>query len=58
VAAQHAFREANSVADCLANFGLGKDLFDRGLGIITNPPLILYSFLYCDLTGSIFSRLI
>lgn len=58
VVVQHAFREANSVADCLANFGLSKDLFDRGLGIITNPPLILYSFLHFDLIGSIFSRLI
>lgn len=58
VVAQHAFRETNLVADCLANFGLSKDLFDRGLGIITNPPLILNSFLYFDLIGSIFSRLI
>lgn len=58
VVAQHAFRETNLVADCLANFGLSKDLFDRGLGIITNHPLILYSFLYFDLIGSIFSRLI
>lgn len=58
VVVQHAFREANLVADCLANFGLSKDLFDRGLGIITNPPLILYSFLHFDLIGSIFSRLI
>lgn len=49
VVVQHAFREANLVADCLANFGLSKDLFDRGLGIITNPPLILYSFLHFDL---------
>ena len=34
----HVYREANCVAYWFANFGLTKDLLDRGTNIITDPP--------------------
>ena len=54
----HVYREANCVADWLANFGLTRDLLDRGADIITDPPAGLYILLYYDLIGSTVPRLI
>ena len=54
----HVYREANCVADWLANFGLKRDLIDRGADIITDPPTGLYLWLYYDLIGSTIPRLI
>uniref|UniRef100_A0A6N2KYB2 Reverse transcriptase zinc-binding domain-containing protein n=1 Tax=Salix viminalis TaxID=40686 RepID=A0A6N2KYB2_SALVM len=50
--------EANCVADWLANFGLSRDLLDRGSDIITEPPSGIYTLLYYDLIGSTILRLI
>ena len=54
----HVYREANCVADWLANFGLTRDLIDRGSDIITDPPAGVYTLLYYDLIGSTIPRLI
>ena len=54
----HVYREANCVADWLANFGLTRELLDRGADIITDPPSGLYTLLYYDLIGSTVPRLI
>ena len=54
----HVYREANCVADWLANFGLTRDLIDRGSDIITDPSAGIYTLLYYDLIGSTIPRLI
>ena len=54
----HVYREANCVADWLANFGLTRDLLDRGADFLTDPPAGVYSLLYYDLIGSTITRLI
>ena len=54
----HVYKEINCVADWLANFVLTRDLIDRGLNIITDPPAGVYTLLYYDLIGSIIPRLI
>ena len=54
----HVYREANCVADWLANFGLTRSLLDRGSDIITDPPAGTYNLLYYDLIGSTIPRLI
>ena len=54
----HVYREAKCVADWLANFGLSRDLLDRGSDIITEPPSGIYTLLYYDLIGSTIPRLI
>ena len=52
----HVHREANYVADWLTNFGLGRDLLDRGSDVITEPPSGIYPLLYFDLIGSTIPR--
>ena len=54
----HVYREANCVADWLTNYGLTRDVLDKGSDIITDPPSGLYSLLYYDLIGSTIPRLI
>ena len=54
----HVYREANFVADWLANFGLTRYVLERGANIITDPPSGLYSLLYYDLIRSTIPRLI
>ena len=54
----HVYREANYVADWLANFGLSRDLLDRGADTITDPPAGIFPLLYYDLIGSTIPRLI
>ena len=54
----HVYREDNCVADWLANFGLTRDLLDRGSDVITDPPAGVYTLLYYDLIGSTIPRLI
>ena len=44
------------MADWLANFGLGRDLLDRGSDVITEPPSGIYPLLYFDLIGSTIPR--
>ena len=48
----HVYREANCVADWLANFGLTMDLLIRGADTISDPPSGIYPLLYYDLIGS------
>ena len=52
------YRETNCVADWLTNYGLTKDLLDRGLDVLEEPPSELYPLLYYDLIGSTIHRLI
>ena len=50
------YREANCVADWLANYRLTRDLLDRGSDVLEEPPLGLYLLLYYDLIGSTITR--
>jgi hypothetical protein len=50
----HVYREANSAADWLANYGLTRDTLDRKFDILEEPPSELYSILYYDLIESFF----
>ena len=52
----HVYREANCVADWLANYGLTRDLLDRGSDVLDEPPSGLYPLLYYDLIGSTVTR--
>ncbi|KAG5249134.1 non-LTR retroelement reverse transcriptase [Salix suchowensis] len=54
----HIYREANCVADWLANYGLSRDVIDRQFDVLTDPPSGLYTLLYYDLIGSTIPRLI
>jgi len=54
----HVYREANSMADWLANYGLTRSFFDRFSIYFNDPPAGLYCFLYYDLIGSTLPRLI
>ena len=54
----HIFREANCVADWLANYGLSRDVLDSQTDVLTDPPSGLYTLLYYDLIGSTIPRLI
>ena len=54
----HVYREANCVADWLANFELTRDLIDRWSDNFTDPPVGIYILLYYDLIGSIITLLI
>jgi ribonuclease HI len=58
VQVQHSYREANAAADWLANFGLSRHLLFKEDSIINDPPEGLYWFLYYDLIGTVFPRLI
>jgi hypothetical protein len=42
------YREANCVADWLANYGLTRDLLDRGSDVLEEPPSGLIP--YCIMT--------
>jgi hypothetical protein len=44
------------VADWLANYGLTRDLLDRGSDVLEEPPSGLYPLLYYDLIGSTVTR--
>ena len=54
----HVYREANSVVDWLANYGLTRDVVDMDSDVLAGPPSGLYTLLYYDLIGSIIPRLI
>jgi ribonuclease HI len=56
VTTYHVYREANCVADWLANYGLTRDLLDRGSDVLEEPPSGLYPLLYYDLIGSTVTR--
>lgn len=54
----HVYREANSAADWLANYGLTRDTLDRNFDVLEEPPSELYSILYYDLIEFFFFHLI
>ena len=47
----HVYREANCVADWLANYGITRDLLDRESDVLEDPPAGIYTLLYYDLIG-------
>jgi ribonuclease HI len=49
---RHVYREANSMADWLANYGLTRSFLDRFSIYFNDPPAGLYCILYYDLIGS------
>ena len=56
VTTYHVYREANYVADWLANYGLTRDLLDRRSDVLEEPPSGLYPLLYYDLIRSTVTR--
>ena len=54
----HVYREVNCVADWLVNYGLTRELLDKGFDVLEDPPSGLYHLLYYDLIGSNIPRLI
>jgi hypothetical protein len=55
---QHSYREANATVDWLANFELSRHPLFKKDSIINDPLEGLYWFLYYDLIGTMFPRLI
>ena len=58
VQVQHSYREANATVDWLANFELSRHPLFKKDSIINDPLEGLYWFLYYDLIGTMFPRLI
>ena len=54
----HVYREANSVADWLANYGLTRSCFDRFSISLNDPHVGIYNNLYYDIIRSTLPHLI
>ena len=54
----YVYWETNCVVDWLTNYELTRDLIDKYLNVLTEPPSEFYTLLYYDLIRSIISSLI